>query len=436
MGCWFRDASARQIFILLRTSSSFPFPIPRARPPFRPTVRTSSLTMHALSANGFTETMVFYKSVLRAIFRPEHTDDTTVTLSSSKSRRKLPTRAFTVPARPHSHIEQPEAGPSSQKQLKPYANNPNRHSAVALRDILSPRPRLRKNSLPSQFQRERSTLPPRVSASPTPILDGVHPQEQRQLAASPVPDSRKSGDYHREPHSSPDARHFISLNGDPTLCDHFDIPLPVSGVRDSSDINLLLSSEPRDARKAISKRLEGLAMALDMFQPIQTPSPTTPPKKLGVTPRGLTRLDTSLDVTHPLITLPLPPKSPSALGSTSLSPIENWRDDEGEGQLFDYDETDGEYDEEESYFALPGSKLSQSSQSSVSSSTSELPPTPVDLPTHPVDAVQLLLPFLSASPVAFNLGPVVQSRVDNCKATPTPVVSVDTFDAHSGIVRV
>lgn len=441
MGCSFRDASGRRDIYPapnIHFFSSFPFSIHRSPSPSRPIVRNSNLSMPALLTNQFADTMVFYKSVFRAIFRPEQTDDTAVTLSS-KSRRKPPSRAFTLPAspsRPYAHPEEPVAGPSTQKQLKPYVNNPNRHSAVALRDFLSPRPRLRKNSLPSQFPQGRATLPPRVSASPIPILDGAHPQEQRQFVASPVPESRKSGDYLREPHLSP--RHSVSLDGDSTLCDHFEISLPASGVRESSDISLLLSSEPEDARKAISKRLEGLAMALDMFQPIQTPSPVTPPKNLGVTPRGLTKLDTSLDVTHPLITFPLLPKSPTALGSTSLSPIENWRDEEGEEQHFDDDGTEGEDDEEVSYFAIPGSKFSQSSQSSSSfcSSTSELPPTPIDLPTHSVDAVQLLLPFLSTSPVAFSLGPVVQSRVDNCKATPTPVVSIDACDAQSGIVRV
>jgi len=228
-----------------------------------------------------------------------------------------------------------------------------------------------------------------------------------------------------------------SPNGDPNLCDHPDTSATLSGVRESSDINLLLSSEPEDARKAISKRLEGLAMALDMFQPIQVTSSPTPPQRLGLTLKGLTRLDTSLNVTHPLITLPPSQKSGAALRSTSLSPIENWRDEEGEEQWIDENDTEGE-DDEVFYFDLPVPKFSQSSHSSssVSSSTSDLPPTPVDPPALSVDAVQLLPPFLSTSPVAFNLGPVVQSRVYNCKATPTPVVSADTCDAQSGIVRV
>ena len=391
--------------------------------------------------NRFTDTMVSYKSVFRAFFRPEHTDDTAASLSSSKSRPKPPLRAFTVPAspaRPNAFAEQPVAGPSTRKQLKPYTNYPNRHSAVALRDIISPRPRLRKNSLPSQFpqERTRSALPPRVSPDPIPVQEDAHPQE-RQLAASPVPESRQSDDYLHEPHSSldSDTSHSISLNGDSSLCDHYDIPVPVSGVRESSDISLLLSSQPEDARKAISKRLEGLAMALDMFQPIQIASPATSPKHLGVTSRGLTRLDTSLDVTRPLI--PFPPKSPAAFGSTSLSPIENWRDEEGGDRWFDDYETECE-DDEGSYFDIPCPKFSQPSQSSssISSSTSDFPPTPVDLSTLSVDAVQLLPPFLPKSPVAFNLGPVVRSTVGNCKATPAPVVSVDTCDAQSGIVRV
>jgi hypothetical protein len=181
----------------------------------------------------------------------------------------------------------------------------------------------------------------------------------------------------------------------------------------------------------MSKRLEGLAMALDMFQPIQTISIPAPPTHPGFTSRGLPRLDTSLNVTHPLITLPIPSKSAAALGSTSLSPIENWRDDEGDEQSSEDDD-----DEELSYFHIPGSKFSGSSHSSssVSSSTSDLPPTPVDQPVHSPDAVQLLPSFLPTSPVAFNLGPVVQSRVENCKATPAPVVSVDARDAQSGIV--
>ena len=385
--------------------------------------------------------MVNYKSIFRAIFRPEHTEDSAATPPSSKSRPK-PSRAFTVPAspsRPRTFLEQPVAGPSTRKQLNPYANNPNRHSAVALRDIISPRPRLRKNSLPSQFPQERTTLPPRVSASPIPILEDAHPQEQRQFTASPVPESHQSDDdYLRKPHLSIDPRRSVFSNEHSRLCDHFDASLPASGVPESSDISLLLSSEPNDARKAISKRLEGLAMALDMFQPIQSTSPAALTRHLGTTPRGLARLDTSLDVTHPLIAFPPLPQSPSALGATSLSPIENWRDEEGEEESFDDDETEGEDDEEGSYFDIPGSKFSQSSHSSssVSSSTSDLPPTPVDPPTLSVDAVQLLPPFLPTSPVAFNLGPVVQLTVGNCKATPIPVVSVDTCDAQSGIVRV
>jgi hypothetical protein len=107
--------------------------------------------------------MVSYKSVFKAIFRTEHAGDTAAVPYSSKSRTK-PSRAFTLPAspaRPKTLMEQPVAGPSAQKHLNPYANNSNRHSAVALRDIISPRPQLRKNSLPSQFREDLSTLPPR-----------------------------------------------------------------------------------------------------------------------------------------------------------------------------------------------------------------------------------------------------------------------------------
>jgi len=344
------------------------------------------------------------------------------------------------PSRPKAFLHQPAAGPSTQKQLNPYANNPNRHSAVALRDIILPRPHLRRDSLPSQFPEKRSTLPPRVTASPILMIEDAHFQGQRQLTASPVSEPRQFDDYPHEPHSSLDTGLSGSLNGDSKLCDHLNTYPPLSGVRESSDISLLLSSEPEDARKAMSKRLEGLTMALDMFQPMQTTSPATPPRNLGLTSRGLTKLDTSLDVTHPLITLPLSSKSAAAFGSTSLSPIENWRDEEGEEQSSDDDDDDieGEDDEEVSYFHIPAPKFSQSSHSSssVSSSTSDLPPTPVDPPTLSVDPVQLLPPFLPKAPAAFNLGPVVQSRVDNCKATPAPVVSVDACDAQSGIVRV
>ncbi|KAF9648939.1 hypothetical protein BDM02DRAFT_2014135 [Thelephora ganbajun] len=204
--------------------------------------------------------MVSYKSVLRAIFRLEHTDDTLVTPSSSKARPK-PSRAFTVPAspaRPKTFIQQPVAGPSTRKTLNPYTNNPNRHSAVALRDILSPRPRLRKNSLPSQFPGEPSAFPPRVSASPMPIAEDAHSQSQQQLAASPRPDPRQSNDYLREPHSSLDTGRSDSFNGDTKLYDHPDASIAFSGIRESSDINLLLSSEPEDARKAITPKLRTL----------------------------------------------------------------------------------------------------------------------------------------------------------------------------------
>jgi hypothetical protein len=403
--------------------------------------RSKSIDICALT-NPPTETMVFYKSVFRAIFRTEHADDTAVVPYSSKSRPK-PARAFTVPAspaRPKTLIEQPVAGPSKRKLLNPYANNPHRHSAVALRDIISPRPRIRKNSLPSQFPEDLSApQPPRPSTSHIPIAEDAHLQEQTQLSLFPVPGPCQSdGDYIRKPHSSLDIERFVSLNGDSKLSDHLDTSIPTYGVRESSDISLLLSPEPEHARKAISKRLEGLAMALDMFQPIPTASLPIPARHPGFTSRGLTKLDTSLDVTHPLITFPLAQKSAVGLGSTALSPIENWRDEEDEEQSSDDDDSQGCEDEDVSYFHIPGSKFSQSSysSSSVSSSTSDFPPTPVDMPTASLDAVQLLPTFLSTSPVAFNLGPVVRSRVDNCKATPTPVVSVDTCDAQSGIVRV
>lgn len=424
------------------TPSPFPLrPGPHPAPPSPATVRNPVSTLHAPLTNLLTVIMVSYKSVFRALFRSD-TDDTVYAPSSSKSRPK-PSRAFTVPAspaRPNTFAQQPAAGPSTQKQLKPYANNPNRHSAVALRDIISPRPRLRKNSLPSQFPEEHSTLPPRATASPIPITEDPHPQEQRRLSDSPELDPRQSDDdYLRRSHPSLDVRRFDSLNGDSKLCDHLDTSFPNFGVRESSDISLLLSPEPEDARKAISKRLEGLAMALDMFQPIQ-PASSAPAlaRNTGLTSKGLPKLDTSLDVTHPLITFPLSPKSVAALGSELLSPIENWGDEEGAEQSSDHGDAHGDDDEDLSYFYLPGSKFSQSSHSSssVSSSTSELPPTPADLSSVSVDAVQLLPPFLPRSPVAFNLGPVVRSRVDNCKATPTPVVSVDACDAQSGIVRV
>ena len=336
------------------------------------------------------------------------------------------------PARPRTLTKpQPVAGPSSRKLLDPYTNNANRHSAIALRDILSPRPRLRKNSLPSQFSQELLAPPQRASASPPTIADSAHAQEQRQLSASPVPEVCQSHDSPLcQPHSSLDIGYLNSLNGDSNFCDQIhDFPTFDPGVRESSNISLLLSPEPEDARKAMSKRLEGLTMALDMFQPMRTTSPLTRRRHPGFTSRGLARLDTSLDVTNPLITFPVLPKSAAALGSTSLSPIENWRDEEGEEQSSDDDD-------DFSYFHIPGSKFSGSSHSSVSSSTSDLPPTPVDQPTHSADAVQLLPPFLPKSPIAFNLGPVVQSRVDNCKSTPTPVVSADALDAQSGIVLV
>ena len=385
--------------------------------------------------------MVSYKSVFKAIFRSEHTDDTVVAPSSSKSR-PTPTRAFTVPAsparpRPKTLTKpQPVAGPSTQKHLNPYSNNPNRHSAIALRDILSPRPRLRKNSLPSEFSRELSVPPPRPSASPIPIQDVPHSEVQPQFSTSAVPEYYTSNNnclY--EPCSSPNAERLDPLTANSKFCDRPDTSLVDSGVRESSNISLLLSPQPEDARKAMSKRLEGLTMALDMFQPIST-SPPTRPRHPGFTSRGLARLDTSLDVINPLITLPVSPRSAAVIGSTSLSPIENWKDEETEDQSSDCDETEGDDDEDLSYFRVPGFKFSGSSHSSVSSSTSDLPPTPVDLPTHSTDPVQLLPPFLPKSPVAFNLGPVVQSRVVNCKATPTPVVSVDTRDAQSGIVLV
>jgi hypothetical protein len=384
--------------------------------------------------------MVSYKSVFKAIFRSEHADETVVAPSSSKSR-PTPSRAFTVPAspaRPKTLTKpQPVAGPSAKKLLDPYTNNANRHSAIALRDILSPRPRLRKNSLPSQFPEELSTSPPLLPTSIIPTADDDFPQRQRQLSASPVPDVYQSNDSHLcDPHSSLDIACLDSLSGDSKFCDQIDISIFNPSVRESSNISLLLSPEPEDARKAMSKRLEGLTMALDMFQPMRTTSPSTRPSHPGFTSRGLTKLDTSLDVTDPLITFPVSPRSAAALGSTSLSPIENWRDEEGEEQSSDDDQMEGFDDEDLSYFHIPGSKFSGSSHSSssVSSSTSDLPPTPVDLPTHSADAVQLLPPFLPKSPIAFNLGPVVQSRVDNCKATPTPVVSADALDAQSGIV--
>ena len=383
--------------------------------------------------------MVSYKAVFKAIFRPEHSDDTVVPSSSSKSR-PTPTRAFTVPAspaRPKTLTKpQPIAGPSSRKQLNPYTNNPNRHSAIALRDILSPRPRLRKNSLPSQFPEELATLPPRATASPASTAVETHLQD-RHLSVSPVPEHYTSdGDNLHETYSSQHTGRLDSVNWNPEPCDLLDTSFAGSSVRESSDISLLLSPEPEDARKAMSKRLEGLTMALDMFQPIQPASPPTRPKHPGFTSRGLTKLNTSLDVTHPLITFPVLSQSAAALGSTSLSPIENWRDEESEEQSSDEDEMEGFDDEELSYFHIPGPKFSGSSHSSFSSSTSDLPPTPLDQPTHSADAVQLLPPFLPKYPVAFNLGPVVQSRVDNCKATPTPEVSVDAGDAQSGIVLV
>ena len=380
--------------------------------------------------------MVSYKSVFKAIFRSEHADETMVAPSSSKSR-PTPSRAFTMPpspARPRTLTKpQPVAGPSARKLLDPYTNNANRHSAIALRDILSPRPRLRKNSLPSQFPEELPLT--RAPASIIPIPDDTLPQHQRQLSASPAPEPCQSHDGHLcDPRSSLDAGCLDSLDGDTIFCDQIDISIFNSGVRESSNISLLLSPEPEDARKAMSKRLEGLTMALDMFQPIRTTSPPIRPKHPGFTSKGLTKLDTSLDVTNPLITWPVSPMSAAALGSTSLSPIENWRDEEGEEESSDEDQMEGFDDEDLSYFNIPGSKFSGSSHSasSVSSSTSDLPPTPVDLPTHSADAVQLLPPFLPKSPIAFNLGPVVQSRVDNCKATPTPVVSADALDAQSG----
>lgn len=340
------------------------------------------------------------------------------------------------PARPRTLTKpQPVAGPSSRKLLEPYTNNANRHSAIALRDILSPRPRLRKNSLPSQFSKELPPSSPRVTTSPMPVTNDAHSQDQRQLSDLPVPAVSKPYDtYLCEPHSSLDIEYLNSLDGDSTLYDQIDIPLFNSGVRESSNISLLLSPEPEDARKAMSKRLEGLTMALDMFQPIRTASAPTRQSYSGFSPRGLTKLNTSLDVTNPLITLPVLPKSAAPLGSTSLSPIENWMDEEGEEQSSDDDPMESYDDEDLSYFHVPRSKFSGSS--SVSSSTSDLPPTPVDLPTHSADAVQLLPPFLPKSPIAFNLGPVVQSRVDNCKATPTPVVGADALDAQSGIVLV
>lgn len=182
-----------------------------------------------------------------------------------------------------------------------------------------------------------------------------------------------------------------------------------TATRDSSDIDLLLSNEPADAKKAIIKRLEGLAMALDMVDSAGTPTPR-PDKK-------------------PSISFGDMPPHMSTLAFESLSPIENWDDEEDmDRNIFSYnfafgDELDAGSSSHYSYSHAPSSSSESESSASSYAEDPRLPPTP-----NPN-------PCVAQYPLSFRLEPIPQLTLDICKSTPSPVFPREIGD-HASLFSV
>jgi len=177
---------------------------------------------------------------------------------------------------------------------------------------------------------------------------------------------------------------------------------PPAAVRDSSDIDLLLSNEPADAKKAIIKRLEGLTLALDMVDGAGLPTPRAEKK--------------------PSISFSDLPPHMNAVAFESLSPIENWEDeDDMDRNIFACSFSFGDDMDaaSSSYYSHAPSASSTESESSISSFTddSRLPPTP----NYGV----------AQYPVSFRLEPIPQLTLDICKSTPSPVFPCEISDHAS-----
>jgi len=195
--------------------------------------------------------------------------------------------------------------------------------------------------------------------------------------------------------------------------DFDDLPPPKSfisetpvqrNVPESSNIDLLLSNEPADAKKAIMKRLEGLPLALDMVvAPGGSSAPRPiPEKKPSITFAGL-------------------PSHIATAAFESLSPIENWDDEDPiDRQTFSYIpnfyDDDGTEDTGSSHSHTPSGSVSSSS--SLCTSNDPLAPS-----TPSLSAVQY--------PMSFHLEPILQLRLDICKSTPNPVYPREISDCTS-----
>jgi hypothetical protein len=195
---------------------------------------------------------------------------------------------------------------------------------------------------------------------------------------------------------------------------HTRSPLTAS---ESCDINLLLSNEPEDAKKAMIKRLEGLAMALDLIN-------------VGT---SLSR-STNTYRRKPPLRKELPSQQIQATdhdNSMLLSPIEKWEDeDEGDAtrkNTFAYYVPPIPIDQGQQ--PIPGSSNPPSYSCSSGSTLSSC------ISFNGTDDSSLPIPTVTQYPLSFHLEPISQLTLDICKSTPSPVFPPELL-SHKGLVPV
>jgi len=303
--------------------------------------------------------MVSYKAVLSKIFTRSSSlniaDDT-----SSPYRRSPPSRTLSFPTLPSPKLifDEPSSIPPRAPRILVRRHHSSNPSVSSTRSFLS---KFRSNSI---------SIPNTIR--PHTLL----------LSTSPIASLAEEDFASRRP-SIP----FLDDTPSPTSS------VPV--VPELSDIDLLLSNEPGDAKKAIIKRLEGLTLALEDVT--SSTSSGTYRKKPSISFHGL----------------------PFHV-SESLSPIENWEDDDPmKGNLFGYCA-----DDEDEAGSSSRSRSSSSDSCSSSSWTS-----------NAEDAKPPLTPSLTAAqyPLSFRLEPIPQLTLDICKSTPPPVCPREISE-HSGFL--
>jgi hypothetical protein len=192
-------------------------------------------------------------------------------------------------------------------------------------------------------------------------------------------------------------------------------------VSESCDIDLLLSPEPEDAKKVIIKRLEGLALALDMMRDGDTLTRANSFKKKRTITFGAESPTHHHQRQHQ--------QQSAAAASESLSPIENWEDEDdstNRNPFAFYCPSQPAVDDDagsSSQSRFDSSSSDFTSSSCVSSDITDDSKPPISLR---VTAAQY--------PLSFHLEPMPQFTLDICKSTPLPVFHASLVPVENVVV--